>query len=704
MKTHLHLGITLGLLCLNVAAAAEFYLSPQGSDSAAGDKANPFATLEKAREAVREARKKNPAESCTVWLGGGDYFLKKPFELGTEDSGTVAAPVVWRAAEGQTPRLLVSRKMAATDFKSVTDPATTGRIAKEAEGKIVALDLKALGVQHAKTYPDVFGGNGNLLDLFINGKRQPLSRFPNKGYMTMKQVLANGSPKNGDPGIFEYREEFYEAHARWAKALEHGVWLKGYWRIPWQNEAIRIASIDTNQHSVTFAKGVGAGGIGNKYVKPIDGVRPGNGKEAYWLFNLLEEIDQPGEWCVDFKDQKLYLYPASPLEQAEILLADTSEPVVLLREVSHVTVRGLTIEANLGDGLQVKGGERNLIAGCTLRNLDNYGVRIEGGKNHVVRSNDISNLGCGGVWLGGGDEKATPRVPAGHQCINNHIWNFSQIERIYTPGVNCGYTGGTAPSRSPSVGMLVAHNLIHDTPHAGVLFGGWDSIFEYNEVFRYATVSNDIGAFYSYDQYERDGGHTFRYNFMHDSLDGDGIYWDCDHRDMKVYGNITYLKNGTGRGTGYLYKIGSQPKNPQRIDCWNNIAIQSNVGFQFVNVLPNPGKIENNVSILSQKTAYVWREVPVGGKEIKAEPYGTGSNIEYPNDPGFVDMEKYDFRLKPDAQLKKDLPGFEPIPVEKIGLFVDEYRKKLPTSEEIDRFNTRTQSEDLGYEILDRGR
>ena len=41
--------------------------------------------------------------------------------------------------------------------------------------------------------------------------------------------------------------------------------------------------------------------------------------------------------------------------------------------------------------------------------------------------------------------------------------------------------------------MLVAHNLIHDTPHAGVLSGSYDSVFEYNEIFRFALVSNDIG-------------------------------------------------------------------------------------------------------------------------------------------------------------------------------------------------------------------
>lgn len=46
----------------------------------------------------------------------------------------------------------------------------------------------------------------------------------------------------------------------------------------------------------------------------------------------------------------------------------------------------------------------------------------------------------------------------------------------------------------------------------------------------------------------------------------------------------------------------------------------------------------------------------------------------------FVGMAKDDFRLKPDAQVFKDLPGFQPISFDKIGLYVDEYRRKLPTA------------------------
>ena len=170
---------------------------------------------------------------------------------------------------------------------------------------------------------------------------------------------------------------------------------------------------------------------------------------------------------------------------------------------------------------------------------------------------------------------------------------------------------------------------------------------------------------------------------------------------MHIYGNIACLKSTSRRGTGYLYKHGDQDKIPQGIDCTNNIAVLDRTGFVFVSVLPNKGKIENNVSVQCQ-TPMVWREIK-GGKEADAADYSTGPNKFYDSDPGFVDMARMDFRLKPGAQLLKDLPGFKPIPFEKIGLYVDEYRKTLPSDAELDREGiTHPPSEGLGYDILDR--
>ena len=56
-----------------VARAAEWWVSPSGSDSAAGSMAAPFATLSKANSAA--------AAGDTIWVHGGTYFLTSQLVL-----------------------------------------------------------------------------------------------------------------------------------------------------------------------------------------------------------------------------------------------------------------------------------------------------------------------------------------------------------------------------------------------------------------------------------------------------------------------------------------------------------------------------------------------------------------------------------------------------------------------------------------------
>ena len=685
----------------------EIHVSPGGSDAGDGSKNHPLATLAKARDLARHASK-----PVTVWLAGGDYFFDKPFVLEAADSGTAGSPLTFRAEEGASPRLLGGRKLAATDFLQLADADTLTRVAPEAKGKVVALDLDAIGAKNTKRFEDIFTDGGGVAWLYADGRRMPLSRFPNgEEVMRFKTVVSTGGgpqksfnnpadnlklPPGSPGGTFEYREEFYDKHALWAKQLDRGVWLKGYWRVAWENAAMRVGAADAAAHTVTFAKPI-SNGIGNKYNRPS-----GNGREAYWALNLLEEIDQPGEWAMDFKDRKIYFYP--PGDLSDVLLLDQPEPVVALKDASHVTLRGLTIEAAMGDGIRVTGGEGNLVAGCTVKWVNKYAIVFDGGKNNVAQSNDLFHLGAGGIWLGGGDDKAEPRISAGHRAVNNHIHHFGEIERVYAPAINCGFTGGGSGGHHTAVGMLVAHNLVHDTPHGGILFGSMDSVFEFNEVFRYCLVSNDLGAFYCYDYKDRQFGNiTLRNNLIHHSRIGDGIYFDNDHPDMHVTGNIVCLNSEGKRGTGFLFKIGTMGKSgeSQRFDCTGNIAVHCNTGFEFVSLLPHRGRIENNAAV-DCRIPFNWRDVR-DGRTIECKPFPTGKNAAFSGDPGFANIGALDFALKPGSQLLKDLPEFAAIPVNGIGLQLDEYRKTLPNEDELDRACNRTSpGEGLGYDILDR--
>ena len=73
-----------------------YYVSPSGSDDAAGTEQAPFATLEKARDTIRASRA--DGQHATVILRGGSYARSETFRLSAEDGD-----VTYRAYDGETP-------------------------------------------------------------------------------------------------------------------------------------------------------------------------------------------------------------------------------------------------------------------------------------------------------------------------------------------------------------------------------------------------------------------------------------------------------------------------------------------------------------------------------------------------------------------------------------------------------------------------
>jgi len=672
-------------LCAATAPAAEFYAAPDGKPSGNGSAAAPWdlATAFAPPQAVK------PGD--TVWLRGGIYTISDTLTLAEKNSGAVGAPITYRAAKDETVRLVAGRTVRAADFKPVTDPAVLARLDPAARGKVVRLELAALGIQHAGPYPDVFGDGGGIVELFFGGKRMPLARWPNEGYVTMARVIDKGVWQGSDRrgGTFVYRED---RPARWQAA--DGVWLSGFWRVPWTPETVRVKSIDTAKREIAFAAPVNAG-IGSKYAGP-----EGSGKEPWCAVNLLEEIDQPGEWCVNFPTKTLYFWPPAALEGAEVLIADLKAPVLAAKNVSNLVLRGMVFEGGLAGGVQVSGGSNVLIAGCTFRNLGGTAVIIKGGTKHTVTGCDIHDMGCGGIYAGGGDRKTL--TPAGHAITNNHIWQVGRVKKTYTPPIAVGaYDSGYA------AGCLVAHNLIHDIPHAAVLYGGNDNVLEFNHIYRVALDSGDVGAFYTWNDWTS-RGNVVRYNFIHDSPAANGVYMDDGDSGDTVFGNVFYkLACGPFIGGGHDNLV----RNNICIECPKGIHIDSRGvarGYNLQNKkmveavmsvnpkqppwstrypemanllefhpdMPTGCVIENNVVVGCPK----WLNQSGKKEEFQYTKFGENFVAAAGEEPGFVDAAKMDFRLKPDSPVFKKLPAFKPIPMEKIGLYVDEYRPRLPAA------------------------
>src|SRR5947207_8762485 len=95
--------IAICLLVLNYGAgvAAEYFVAPKGSDTNPGSSAKPFATLNRAQEAVRGERATHPQTGVTVTFAAGVYHLRHRLQFTPVDSGAAAEqPVRYRAAPG----------------------------------------------------------------------------------------------------------------------------------------------------------------------------------------------------------------------------------------------------------------------------------------------------------------------------------------------------------------------------------------------------------------------------------------------------------------------------------------------------------------------------------------------------------------------------------------------------------------------------
>jgi hypothetical protein len=272
-------------------------------------------------------------------------------------------------------------------------------------------------------FPVAYHGVPPGPELFFNGRRMSIARWPNAGWATVARIVECGSrPRDGDQrglaGSFEYSGERPE---RWQAS--QGVWLQGYWCYDWYDEVIQIAEIDTATHRIRLA------------APHVYSLMQGNpSPRRYRALNVLEELDEPGEFVIDPMAGRLYLWPPGKLQDAQITLATLDAPLIAVRDASHIKLAGFVIESGLDNGIEVTGGTDCQIAQCEVRNMRRLGIRVTGGSGHRVLSCDIHHTGQGGLVLGGGDRKTL--VPAGHEAVNNHIWRFSEHQLTSAYGLS----------------------------------------------------------------------------------------------------------------------------------------------------------------------------------------------------------------------------------------------------------------------------
>ncbi len=640
----------------------KLYISLEGNDAWSGrlaepdGKDGPFATLERARD---EIRKLKPKKGALVELRQGLYPLDKAFVLKAEDSGTEEWPVVYRACPGEEVRIIGGRAVhnfRATDFRD-TD-----------RGKVVCADLGALGDFGEVATP------GNRFELFFNDKPMTLARWPNHGFVKIKEVREkDGHRIHGIQGS-KIGKILYEGDRpeRWLD--EDAIWFHGYWFWDWSDTYEKAASIRTEERLITFTEPY------HRY-----GYRKG---QRYYAMNLLAELDMPGEWYLHRKEGILYFWPPESLEEARCVVSVLPN-LISMEGCSHVRFEKLILEVTRSTAVLLKGGRGNLIAGCTIRNTGGYGVQVDGGERNGVVGCDIFLTGEGGIRLKGGDRKTL--TPGENFAENNRIYEFGRIYRTYRPAVMIS-----------GVGNRIAHNLIHHGPHNAIQLSGNDHIIEFNEIHHVCFETGDVGAFYMGRDWTMRGT-VIRHNYFH-HISGPGlhgamaVYLDDAASGIEISGNLFYK---AGRAAFIGGGRDNLVQNNLFVDCTSSVHVDARglgwmidhiEGIMKERLLASPYESppwkERYPQLLSllldepgaPKGNRVVCNISVGGRwldmEEAAKPLVRFEKNLVDRDPHFVDAENLDFRLQEDSPAFA--LGFKPIPLDRIGPYNHKWRASWP--------------------------
>lgn len=654
------------------ATALNFYVAMNGSDTNSGSRSHPFHSFEQARNEIRRLKSSGslPADGVSVIVRGGTYFLNKSFVLNEQDSET--NPILWQAAPNEVVRLCGGLLVPSKAFHAVTNETILSRLDAQARRQVVQINLREPGITNLEGYPDEFRGAPDVPELFFNDQRQQVARWPNQGWATIAKIVQRGNSTNSTPSIFEYSGD---RPARWN--VQNGVWLLGYWCYDWYEESIKVKAIDQTNHQITLA------------ALPHYGIWQGNSAPRRWRAeNILEELDEPGEYYLDAQSGELYFWPPSNLNRARIVLSTLNAPLIQLTDATNLILRGFTIENGLGDGIDVTDGQSNSIVACEIHNLRQVGIRVSGGIGHRVLNCDVHDTGTGGIILSGGDRKTL--TPAGLQAINNRIWNFAQLQLTYAPGIVLSGVGNEA-----------AHNEIYGASHMAVGINGNDHIFEFNYVHNVCTNADDAGALYK-GRNPSCRGNIIRYNFWRDIGDPStsftsAIYFDDGDGGDMVFGNI-FLRCGhvVRNNFGAIFSHGGHgifAENNLFIDCpralgsspWNDQHWKEmlegndwqNKLLKEVNITTAPytnhypaligfmdGQPQADRISYPNNNVFVRCRLPNTGNWTNAP----GKSLNLTNDPGFVDFAGGNLKLRPDSIVFKRLPDFQPIPFDKIGI------------------------------------
>ena len=515
----------------DVTSSAKLYVAPNGSDNNDGSESSPFATVQKAKETIKNMNAANslPEGGVTVYLRGGTYYIDEGMTFTKEDSGKEGSMITYTSYPGEAVTISGQVPLEKGWFTAADDTAKNVMIDKNAASKVLMVDLKEHGITDygelsTRGYHYFNKGRYAQAELIVNDENQTLARYPNSGTISVPT-------DNVDTDNFGFRYTD-ERVSKWKDAKD--AYIVGTISINYENNTYPIDKIDTSKKLLTIKEGR----INTYYT---------NG----WFYgeNLLEELDTEGEYYIDRDTGKLYYYAPSDFTSGnyEIGLSMLKTPIFNFNGAEYVNVSNITMKGGRGyavlgasagysipsfkdwmisrgadlnganftkgsgssvyiadidkytdsqvfpghvwDGFVDDGNGVNHIdvKNCNIFNFGSGGIIINGTDVHLD-NNHIKNIGGTALYLRGGDLETL--TPSNNEILNNNIHHVGYLQKSYVPAI-----------AMHGVGIHVAYNDLYDAPHCIFNYHGNDHVIEYNKIHDAVKECLDMDAIYTRNEY-----------------------------------------------------------------------------------------------------------------------------------------------------------------------------------------------------------
>lgn len=624
-----------------------------------------------------------------IFIHGGAYKFTKTLDFNKKIFGNKEKKGLSIEAYGDGDVIFTgAEELNINDFEEVTDAEILAHLPQSARGKVGVLDLRKAGISAYNTSKRVYAS------FFLNDKEQIISRWPNVGFSKATSV-------SGDSFGFEGVTPL-----RWKEAKEARIY--GYFKADYFYDMQLMAGIDEAQKMI---KGAGA-----TFSKGREGSR-------YCVWNLLEEIDMPGEYFTDKYNMKIYYYPPYTLKNTKAEIITFFDTMLKFNECSNIEIKGINFDKSGGQVIVADGVDGLTVKDCSFKNMQQVNTIsvANNSYNVIIDSNDFYRCGGTCVYIKSGDIDTLKR---GNSIIsNNYI-----LDGGYTPMAMAGAIRGPRANsqRNSNCGVTVKNNLIQNFEGGtGITVeGAWCDVVN-NEIINVGKNVDDGGAIYM-GRVATLYGSEIAYNYMHDfNMENFfcGLYNDDSYAGTNWHHNICVNMprpsiNGLGMDMNFNYNIAYNCIYPQ--NAGNRMPRESmygdNMKKEAEHVVNDLGEYYNEAfpqikeSLKREPYFAMWNTVffgnvgvktggatvsgsedvlPIyGGKTVirNGEKYDiTGKNGTNAGNPYFEseegifkDIEHQNYEINPESQLAEDYPELLEIKMDEIGLINPEKRLKKP--------------------------